>query len=191
MSVLRDVVIGTWAQTEACVGRVLASFTGADPVSTSDIRRRLEVLAWNAPIHYDEAAARRAGYRGIVSPATMVITLVLPAYWQPGDPRPEPGDPLLLPRFALRQIPAPGGALFATECATRYLEPVYVGDRVSGEVRFVAFTRKKLRIGDGAFMTAETRYSNQHGAVVAVEEITVFRYTPAAESDATSGEGTA
>ena len=179
MDKARDVVLGTWEDTEALVGQVLMSFTGADRVNIPDIRRRLEVLGWDAPIHYDDNAARRAGHEGVVSPATMVISWVLPAYWSPGDRRPMPGDPLLLPRFALRKIPAPGSALFATDCVTSYLEPVYVGDQISGEVRFLGFTRKTLRIGDGAFMTAETQYRNQRSDLVAVEKMTVFRYTPA------------
>jgi acyl dehydratase len=186
VSTVRDVTRGTWEDTEDCVGQVLVSFTGADAVNISDIRRRLEVLGWDAPIHYDEATARRAGYDGVVSPATMVITWVLPAYWSPGDPRPQSEDPLLLPRFALRKIPAPGDALFATDCVTRYLEPVYLGDILSGEVRLLRFTRKKLRIGDGAFMTAETRYRNQRSQLVAVEEITVFRYTPTNDDEGTT-----
>ena len=86
----RDVVLGTWEDAEALVGQVLLSFTGADRVNIPDIRRRLEVLGWDAPIHYDENAARRAGHEGIVSPATMVISWVLPAYWSPGDQRPIP-----------------------------------------------------------------------------------------------------
>jgi 3-methylfumaryl-CoA hydratase len=175
---VRDVRIGTWEETEAAVGTVIAYLEGVDPVSESGIRRRLEVFGWDAPIHYSDAAARAAGYDGIVSPATMVITWVLPPYWSPGDPRPQLSDPYLLPRFALRQIPAPGDALFGTGCKTKYLQPAYVGDRISGEVVFAGYTRKRLKIGDGAFMVARTRYSNQREEVIALEEITVFRYTP-------------
>lgn len=180
---VRDVRLGTWQETEAAVGTVIARFEGADPVSEAGIRRRLEVLAWDAPIHYSDEIARAAGFDGIVSPATMVITWVLPAYWEPGQPRPLPGDPYLLPRFALRQIPAPGDALFATGCRTDFIEPVYIGDRISGEVVFARYTRKSLEIGNGAFMVAETRYTNQNADLVAVEELTVYRYVPAAESD--------
>lgn len=184
MDEVRDVRIGTWEETEAAVGTVIACLEGVDPVSESGIRRRLEVLGWDAPIHYSDEAARAAGYDGILSPATMVITWVLPPYWSPGDPRPQLSDPILLPRFALRQIPAPGDTLFGTGCTTRYLQPAYVGDRISGEVVFAGYTRKRLKIGDGAFMVAATRYSNQRGEVIALEEITVFRYT----ADLTDGE---
>jgi acyl dehydratase len=180
---IRDVKIGTWDETEAAVGTVIARFDGADAVSLADIRRRLEVLAWDAPIHYDTDAARAAGFADVVSPATMLMTWVLPAYWNPGDPPPRTHDAYLLPRFALRQIPAPGGALFATSCDTDYLEPVYLGDRLSSEVVFSRYTRKTLDIGDGAFMVAETKYMNQKGDVVAHEAITVFRYSPNAEQE--------
>src|SRR5207237_4493080 len=91
---LRD---GTWEDAESWVGRELAQYQGADDVTVGDIRRRLEVLAWDCPLHYDEAVARQYGYRTVVSPATMLMTWAMPAYWAPGDPRPTLDDGALVP----------------------------------------------------------------------------------------------
>ena len=172
---LRD---GTWEDAERCVGRELARYGGADDVTVGDIRRRLEVLAWDCPLHYDEATARRYGYRSIVAPATMLMTWAMPAYWVPGDPRPTLDDGALVPSYPFTRIPAPGEFMFATESETEYLEPVYPGDRISASSVLRSITRKRLSVGDGAFFVVETTYAKQSGEVVGVERLTVFRYSP-------------
>lgn len=175
---LVDLREGTWEDAERWVGRELAQYRGADDVTVGDIRRRLEVLAWDCPLHYDEAVARTYGYRTVVSPATMLMTWAMPAYWSPGDPRPTLDDGALLPSYAFTKIPAPGDCMFATESETEYLEPVYPGDRISAASVLLGITRKRLSIGDGAFFVVETTYTKQTGEAVGVERLTVFRYSP-------------
>src|SRR5205809_490257 len=114
---------GSWEDTYALVGSELDRYEGADEVNKYDIRRRLEVLAWDCPLHYDEETAIKAGYRTIISPCTMVMSWALPAYWSPGQPRPKLGDRVLVAPFPFPRIPAPGDALFATDCSTRYVSP--------------------------------------------------------------------
>ena len=169
---------GTWEDAERCVGRELARYAGADDVTVGDIRRRLEVLAWDCPLHYDEETARRHGYRTVVAPATMLMTWAMPAYWVPGDPRPTLDDGTLVPRYPFTQIPAPGEFMFATESETEYLEPVYPGDRISASSVLRSLTRKRTSVGDGAFFLIETTYTKQSGEVAGVERLTVFRYSP-------------
>jgi len=173
---------GSWEDAESLVGQELCSSTGVDPVSVSDIRRRLEVLAWDCAIHYDDEVARSVGYAGIVSPVTMNIVWCLPAYWTPGDPRPERGDPVLMPSYPFPNIPAPGTALFAAGCRTRFYEPMYPGDVIASRSVLTSITRKSLSIGDGAFMVVRTYYSKSTGEAVATEDMTVFRYTPKTEA---------
>src|ERR1041384_1920959 len=105
---LIDLRHGTWEDAERCVGRELARHEGAADVPVGDARRRLEVLAWDCPLHYDEAVARHYGYRTVVAPATMLMTWAMPAYWAPGDPRPTRDDGALLPSYPFTKIPAPG-----------------------------------------------------------------------------------
>lgn len=177
-----QVTLGTWADAEALVGKEIARSRGIDPVNLPDIRRRLEVLAWDCPLHYDDEAARSAGYDGIISPATMVMTWCLPAYWTPGDRAPEPGDPVLMPTYPFPNIPAPGTALFASDCKTKYHAAVYPGEFVSSISTLLSITRKNLNIGDGAFMVVRTEYYTGRRKLVATEDVTVFRYTPREEA---------
>ena len=175
---LVDLRPGTWEEAQGWVGRELGRYTGADVVTLGDIRRRLEVLAWDCPLHYDEDAARRQGYRTVVAPATMLMTWAMPPYWAPGDRRPTLDDPALVPSYPFTRIPAPGALIFATESDTEYLEPVYPGDRISATSVLVEMTRKRLSVGDGAFFLIETTYAKQTGEVVGIERLTVFRYSP-------------
>ena len=176
-----DLTPGTWEEAEACVGRQLARFTGADEVTVGDIRRRLEVLAWDCPLHYDEDVARAHGYRTIVAPTAMLMTWSMPPYWQPGDPRPALDDPVLVPPIPVTKIPAPGEYMFATSSETEYHEPVYPGDRITATAVLSGITRKRLSVGDGAFFVVETTYTKQTGEIVGIERLTVFRYSTAEE----------
>lgn len=169
---------GSWDDAEACVGKVVACLTGPDEVNRADIRRRLEVLAWDCPLHYDDDIALQYGYDGIVAPTTMLMTWVLPAYWSPGDPIPTLDDPVLYPLIGVCRIPAPGEAIFGTSIDTEYHEPVYPGDRITATSVLTEMKRKTLSVGDGAFMTVTTTYAKQNGEVVGVERFVVFRYTP-------------
>jgi hypothetical protein len=172
-------VLGSWEDTEGSLGEVIARLTGPDEVNAADIRRRLEVLAWDCPLHYDDAVARAHGYRGVVAPTTMLMTWVMPPYWSPGDPPPTLEDLPLYPSLGLCRVPAPGEAGFITSCETEYFEPVYRGDRITATSVPTEVTRKTLSVGDGAFISVTTAYTNQAGVVVGVERIVVFRYTPA------------
>src|SRR5918992_2589219 len=184
-----DLKRGTWEETEQWVGRELARFTGADEVTVGDIRRRLESLAWDCPLHYDEDVARRHGYRTIVAPATMLMTWALPPYWSPGDPRPQLDDPALIPPLPACKLPAPGDCLFATSSETEYFEPVYPGDRITATSVLLEITRKRLSVGDGAFLLVGTTYVKQTGEVVGVERTTFFRYTPGDTNGSTEEPG--
>jgi hypothetical protein len=175
-----DLQPGTWGDAECWVGRELTQFTGADEVTVADIRRRLEVLAWDCPLHYDEKIARDHGYRAIVAPTTMLMTWSIPPYWEPGDPRPQLNDPALIPPLAVCKIPAPGECMIATSSETEYFEPVYPGDRITATSVLLGITRKRLSLGPGAFFLVETTYVKQTGEVVGIERTTFFRYTAAA-----------
>ena len=190
ISALLDLRLGTWEEAAQWVGRRLRTVTGADEVTIADIRRRLEVLAWDCPIHYDEGAARSHGYRGVVAPATMLMTWSMDPYWEPGDRRPELNDPAVLPPLASvpDRVPAPGEFMFVTSVESEYHESVYPGDRISASAMLLDLKRKRLSIGDGAFFTIETSYSKQTGEVVGVERLTIFRYSPSPDGEAACSE---
>ncbi len=165
-------------EMEEWLGRKLPAGEGADEVTRSDIRRRLEVVGFDCPLHYDAAVAKRHGYRDIVAPAIMVGTFALPAYWKPGDPEPHPGEPPLMPTFSVSTMPMPGTRGIVTDIDVEYGEPVYPGDRISWQGVLTKIVPKRTRIGEGAFITARTVYWKQTGEVVATEDLTTFSYTP-------------
>lgn len=172
-----DLPRGTWDETEAWLGRELSSTEGADEVNHADIRRRLELFATDSPLNSDHDIAVAHGYRTTPAPNSMLMTLAMGAYWEPGDPEPTSDDPPVFPPLASLTIPAPGDKAFATDFEIEYGEPVYPGDRISASARFLSMERKTTRVGSGAFLTVETTYRNQDGVVVGVAQATQFRYS--------------
>jgi 3-methylfumaryl-CoA hydratase len=166
--------IGTWEETEEFVGTSFPTVRGADAVEAGAIRRRLEVLEWDCPLHCDTHGSGSDG--GPIAPATMVGTFAMPAYWVPGDaPMYEDGMAKLPPLF-LDQIPAPGARMLVTEWALetyRYLRP---GDQVNATTTVMSAERKRTRLGEGVFLTLRTEYTDQRDVVVAVRELTVLRF---------------
>src|SRR5215208_3267448 len=73
--------VGSWDEAQAMVGQVIGRSHGPDPVSAADIRRKLEAIGFDCPLHYDEATAREHGYRTMVAPVSMTRAWSLPAYW--------------------------------------------------------------------------------------------------------------
>lgn len=179
-----EVTVGTWEDAEAMLGKELSTMVGADTVDLSSIRRKLEVLSFASPLHQDEETARRHGYEGIPSPVSMTATWSLPAYWKAGDP--PLGKRVVMPPFPLVKIPAPGTAVLGTNVESEYFEPIYVGDRITCVNRLVEITRKRTRVGDGAFMVVESTYTKQTGEVVCIERFTTFRYNPVSDGAAGS-----
>jgi acyl dehydratase len=167
---------GTWDEAEAMVGDVIGRLEPADRVSVPDIRRKLEVVALDCPIHYDEDAARAQGYRTIVSPVSMARVWAMPAYWRPGDP-PTGAEPMTTP-IPATSVPGEGSEMIAVGVRMEYLRPVYPGDTVTATAVLKAVTRKRTRVGKGAFLVVESTYRNQDDEAVATETATVFRFDP-------------
>lgn len=186
----------TWEDTRAWIGRSLSVPEGGacDPVEAGTIRRWLEVLEFGCPLHYDEKAAKDAGYKGIFAPYTMLQTYSSPANWQPGQPTLWQSDhPNLTMRAQAKQseIPMPGTCSFVTDVEIEYVQPLYLGDRVSlRERRLVNVNPKHTRVGEGAFLTWENRFCNKDGDLVAVGRTSSYVYVPHArrEGNAVNGQ---
>ena len=174
----------TWDDTRAWIGRPLSVSEGGgvDAVEASNVRRRLEVLEFGCPLHYDTKAAREAGYKDAFAPYTMLQTFSGSANWQPGRPT------LWLsnqPNFTMRaqveqgEIPQPGTHGFATDLEIEYFQPLYLGDRVSvRDRRLVDVNEKRTAVGDGAFITMESRFHNQRDELVGVARTSRYVYVP-------------
>ena len=170
---------GTWEETESYLGKQVGQSVGADDVEKGSIRRWLEPKEFDCPIHYDEQAAKRAGYEGIVAPSTMVITYGVPPYWQSGDPPAKPGDgPKGIPAPVIFDLPAPCTLSFASDVEIEFFAPMNIGDTITCTSKLTNITHKTLKVGKGAFLRQEDTYTNQSGAVVAVLQVTIFRFVP-------------
>lgn len=174
MSTASTLAPGTWEQAEGLIGETIATLEGADPVSLADIRRKLEVIGLDCPLHYDEAVARAHGYRTVVAPVSMARVGCMPAYWRPGEPR--VGDEPMTTPIPATSVPGEGSTMIATKVRMEYVAPVHPGDRISSTAVLRSVTRKTTRVGTGAFIVVESTYRNQHGETVAVESATLFRY---------------
>jgi hypothetical protein len=170
---------GTWEEMNSFLGKEISTSFGVDEVTKGDIRKWLEPKEFDCPLHYDEATAQKAGYKGIVAPCTMVIPYGVEPYWRPGDGHDQPGDPpRVIPLPVLDIVPGPYTLSFASDIEMEFHAPLYAGDRVTCTSRLVSITPKKLRVGKGVFLRQESIYRNQKDERIAVLYITIFRFAP-------------
>lgn len=171
---MAELVQGTWEDAQAMVGQVIAQVRGPDPVAAMDFRRQLEIMAFDCPLHTDEATAQAHGYRTVPSPVSMTRTWSLPSYWSPGEPR--PGDVPMALMTAIARVPGVGDTILGTHVRSEHHEPLYPGDRVTATAILQSVTPKRTRVGDGAFLVIQTTFTNQHDVVLTVETATLFRF---------------
>ncbi|MDA0256503.1 MAG: MaoC family dehydratase N-terminal domain-containing protein [Chloroflexi bacterium] len=177
-----------WDVTAAAIGTDYGGghvAVAADEVERGSIRRYCEVLELDCPLHLDDAAARSAGYAGIVAPISGVSqTWTREAHWRPGMPTRypvlDPDAEVLREQLRFGGPPEPPTVLtFVTDLAIEYLAPVYVGDRLSRRGhRLAAVVPKETSIGRGAFLTYESEVWNQRGELVARSQNGGYHYNP-------------
>jgi len=167
-------------ETQKLLGRE-TTYEGVDEVTRSDIRRKIEVYCFDCPLHYDEAVARAHGYRTIIAPSSMAPLWAMPAYWSPGEP--SIYAPGLRERNGTARVntPTPFSKGFNSASEVEHFEPLYPGDRLRGAWKLVEINPKRTRLGDGVFLTAETRLSKLTGELVAIQRNTGYRYNPTPE----------
>jgi len=174
MTGVSNLAQGTWDDAEALVGETIAVLEGDDPVSAADIRRKLEVIGFDCPLHTDAETARRHGHEDVISPVSMVRVWAMPSYWRPGEPR--IGTELMSTPIPATAVPGEGNTMIATGVRMEHFRPLLPGDRVTATAVLKSVTRKTTRLGPGAFLVVETTYRNQRDEVVAIETVTLLRY---------------
>jgi acyl dehydratase len=168
------------AELEEWLGRAV-EFEGIDEVTVSDIRRKLEVYCFDCPLHSDPKVAQAHGYRTVVAPLCMTGLWAVPPYWVPGER--SPWAPGLRERNGTRRMEAPEPFTRGFNAGHEWeaFEPLYPGDRLHGSSALVKIVPKQTRLGEGAFMTGETRLFKQTGELVLVTQSTSYRYDPTEE----------
>ena len=170
------------AELEAWVGRE-TEHEGVDEVTLNDIRRKLEVYCFDCPLHYDAEVAQAHGYRTVVAPAAMHGLWMVPPYWKPGEP-PSWAPGLRERNGTHRRIeqPVPFSRGFNAASEWEVHNPLYPGDRLRSVSKLVKLEPKTTRLGEGVFITNETRLYKQTGELVLVGLGTSFRYDPTADA---------
>jgi 3-methylfumaryl-CoA hydratase len=168
------------AETRAWLERE-TSIAGADEVTLSDIRRKLEVYCFDCPLHYDETVAQAHGYRTIVAPVTMTPLWAMPPYWSPGEPSPFAPGLREKNGTGRTDIPTPYSRGFNASSEREFFEPLYPGDRLQSTWKLTDVQRKNTRLGEGVFLTTEVRMHKESGVLVGIHRSTAFRYNPAPE----------
>jgi hypothetical protein len=160
---------------------------GADDVERSGIRRFVEPLEFDCPLHYDEAVAKAHGYAGIVAPYSSVTTWTIPPMWTPGAPpvftsaernaQPERSP---VANVSTRPTPTPPTTgYFATDIEIEYFQPVIVGDRLSSSGRrLLSVVPRETSVGRGAFLIWESEVRNQRGELVVKMRNGLYIYNP-------------
>jgi acyl dehydratase len=158
---------------------------GADPVTSTDIRRFLEPLEFDCPLHYDPEAARAAGFAAVTMPYTGVMSWSIPPMWSPGDPPLFDDDardsqPARSPINNPRSGPAPKTTgFFATDMEFDFVRPVLAGERIGRRGRtLLGCVPKETSVGRGAFLTWQSEVVTEDGEVVARMRTGSFAYVP-------------
>lgn len=125
---------------------------------------------------------QRLGYKTIPAPARHGhgggYGLMVGAGVEEG--RVGPLYPLAMPML----VPTPRHSLgFATDTEVEFLRPLYPGDTLRQVGRLVSVTRKRLKVGDGAFFTVEIEFINQNDETVAVQRVTTWSGNPVEEGE--------
>ena len=156
-------------ETRAWIGRSSELMPLPEEVAASDVRRYVEATGDHNPLWLNDEVARSAGYRGRVVPPMLVIDLV----WR------------LKHTDAGRmtdRVPLPANYIDTRNVETEmeWLEPVYIGDRISIRHRIRDIVARPGRRGLGVYISRETEYVRDDGRLVARVVQTVARFPRAA-----------
>jgi acyl dehydratase len=151
-------------ETRAMVGQPLG-----DPVTAVVTRREAQRYARAvgdmAAIYFDEAAARAAGYDGLVAPPTFVGHAVVEGATL-DDLR---VDGMWLDRGPRVRLGVSRSMFGGEEWEFRL--SVLVGDTITAQRRLGAVEEKDGRSGPFVLLHYETTFTNQHGDVVAISRL--------------------
>jgi hypothetical protein len=159
---------------------------GADPLERSVIRRFLEPLEFDCPLHYDTETARRYGYPDVIAPYSGFPAWLWPALWEPGDPPYYTSDERdHLPDFKVFPFPEIGpdtNGKVVTDMETEFFHPFVLGDRLRKVgARLLSCHPKEGRVGRGAYLTFESDILGRDNRVLAQTRTTLYAYVPRAD----------
>jgi N-terminal half of MaoC dehydratase len=173
-----------WQDLIVAIGQEFGETTAvraADEVERGLVRRYLEPLEFDCPLHYDDETAKAHGYPGVIAPYSGLATWTSPGQWLPGD------EPVYVsaernaqprPRGVAFRRPGPdcnGG--FVTDVEYEYFHPFLVGERYGIRGRKLLDVQpKQTSVGRGAFLTWESDVTNRTDELIARQRSTSYYY---------------
>jgi acyl dehydratase len=143
----------------ACIGSSTAALVLPEDFSASDVRHFVSVIGETNPIYHDDASAQRFGYKRCVVPPLMVVISFRRLQSEDGG---RPG--LEWPGFKL-----PDGFRNTRNAGQVYhwMQPVYVGDRLTITIRLADLLAKRTRTGVPMILVvSEVEMHNQDGELI-------------------------
>ncbi|MFV0459257.1 MAG: MaoC family dehydratase N-terminal domain-containing protein [Actinomycetales bacterium] len=186
-----------WDPVIAAIGRDFAEGDvtwGADPVEPGAIRRYLEPLEFDCPLHTDPQAAAAAGLASVSMPYTGVISWTIPVAWNPGEVLFDSAERDAQPVITRINSPELGigprtTGFFGTDIDVDFERPVLIGERIGRRGRrLVSCVPKETGVGRGAFLTWESDVITTEGEVVARIRVGTYAYVPATDYEAGPAE---
>ncbi len=157
---------------------------GPDVVEAGAIRRWLDALEFDCPLHTDRSAALAQGFADIIAPATSLSAFTTGALRRVGERLFTSAERNAQPPVHALRPPLPHMAphvpgYFATDMEFDYLRPVAVGERLRRRTpQVVACVPKQTKVGRGAFITFEALTESSLGDVVLRSRYSLFCYEP-------------
>jgi acyl dehydratase len=141
----------------ACIGRTSPVMALPEEISASDVRRYVEATGDANPLWTDDAFARSVGYRGRRVPPIFILQLFRRTpEWEMGEAMP----------WSELELPPNYTNTRNAGYEVEWLEPVYVGDRLTFQYRLVDVFARRGRAGPMIFLKQEREIRNQEGRLV-------------------------
>jgi hypothetical protein len=132
-------------------------------VDNTGCRQFARAVGYTDPIYYDDEAARKRGYRGIVAPVGFL-----------GHPVVVPGQPSRVPEAFRLDIPYKRVLNGGTDI--EYFADVCSGDRLTAATKLTSLSEREGKVGPMLIVETETVFRNEKGETVAVQRGTAIRY---------------
>ena len=154
------------------IGKEATARVSPDVVTEGDIRRFVQAVMDDNPVHYDEEIASKSKYGGVAAPGSYPITFV--GKRSPGSP-----DPLVEGEQGVGQhtrelhVPIPGDPrLFHGSSELEVRRLARPGERITMRTRLTDIHERTGRSGRLAFVVTEKTFTNQDGEVLCIERYT-------------------
>jgi uncharacterized protein len=167
---------------------------GAEPVNTAMIRHWVEAMGDYNPVYVDDAAAKEAGFPGVIAPPTMLQAWTMRGLrlHQDVDAARKAGTGSSgVQDQVMRLLDAAGfTSVVATNCEQHYERPLVPGDEITVSAVMESISPEKATgLGVGHFVTDRLDYSDATGALVATMRFRILKFRPRPDAASAGADG--